>query len=391
MQVEKNEYFYTGTIRAHGHLWKLRVMPRRKISYNYDDEHVSISLVYADENSNTDPVVVAKTWIRTKTSNHEIPRHAFTKENSTSVYRNYSTRKDIIENDCNEAGTLTITLEIQVTTEKRSAWYPQLTSSSDTNNDIGTQLYNRTEYSDITFMIGQSKEEFYGHKCVLSVRARDLCELVVTEEESSSSSNNNCIVVLADVDEKAFREVFKFIYTGEVPKLKNDDDDDDDNENTIKSILRTANRFGVTELKLHMESILVDKFLIPSKAAGLLLFADSYICPLLKEESMNEFMTDSTAFMNSQDDWKKVQASPKLLTELLLYTHYGRTRYTPITINDGESSNGDDDTLDDVVDDFDVTSLRERLQMVNLTVDGSREMLVLRWKDYIRANDTGVW
>ena len=62
-----------------------------------------------------------------------------------------------------------------------------------------------------------------------------------------------------------------------------------------------------------------------------------------------------------------------------MYASSGRNSYASM-VDDG---NG---TIDDV-DDFDVTSLRERLQKVDLDVDGSREMLVDRWKNYLRAFD----
>merc|ERR1719491_806688 len=106
-------------------------------------------------------------------------------------WNNFGKRKDIIEKNCNDAGTWTITVELQVATEKRSVWYPQLTSCD------YTQLYESIETSDATVMAGT--KEFQLHKCVLAVRTRMLFELVLMEE-ASSSKNNNCIVVLADVD-----------------------------------------------------------------------------------------------------------------------------------------------------------------------------------------------
>jgi len=365
-EEQRDEYFYTGTIKAHGHLWKLKVLPRG-MQY-FDNEAVCIDLVYAGENVSTDPVVT-QACIRTQTDSEEIPRHeiskyAFSKELNSNAFscHNIATREDLIENDCNEAGTLTITVELQVATEQKSVWYPQLTHSSD---DIGTLLYNSPETSDITFIIGASKKEFFGHKCVLSVRARVWYDLVLTEASSSSSENNNNIcIVLADVDETAFEVLLTFVYYGVVPTFN----DDDDEEELAKLILLVANRFGVTELKLYAESILVEYFLVPSNAAALLLFADAYICPLLKEVAMDTYMTDSTTFMNAEDDWNKLQESSKLLTELLVYTNNERTRDSSAVV------------VDDV-DDLDVTSLRERLQRINLDVDGSREMLVQRWKE----------
>merc|ERR1712238_552806 len=138
---------------------------------------------------------------------------------------------------------------------------------------------------------------------------------------------------------------------------------------------------GVTELKLYAESVLIEKFLVPSKAAALLMFADSHNCALLKEGTMDTYMTDPQAV---DSDWTKLQESDKLLTELLLYKSSGgaggRKRYSTYVRNvDSKGAN----ILEDF-DDLDVTSLRERLQQVaKLSVDGSRSLLVLRWKSYL--------
>ena len=55
-------------------------------------------------------------------------------------------------------GTLTITVELQAGGHRTEigVGIHKLTHSSETNNIIGRQLYNCTEYSDITFMIGWS-------------------------------------------------------------------------------------------------------------------------------------------------------------------------------------------------------------------------------------------
>lgn len=85
---------------------------------------------------------------------------------------------------------------------------------------------------------------------------------------------------------------------------------------------------------------------------------------------------------SSKDDWTKLKESNDLLVELLVYATSGGKRYSSV-VDDG---NG---TIDDV-NDFDVTSLRERLQQqnVNIDVDGSREILVERWKDYLRSRSS---
>ena len=262
------------------------------------------------------------------------------------------------------------------------------------------------------------------------------------EEEagSNSSRRSRSAIVLSNVDEQAFEVLLKFIYTDAVPDLEKDYPTCNDinnstststnNRNTIsnknskhdtqvaaaavaaetetptyrgkaedmaKVILMVATKFGVTTLKLYMESYLVEKVaVIPAKIAGLLLFADSYSCGLLKEACMNVFVKHSTEIITmvrsgetptptttnttrtpnntKNTDWFQLQQSNELLTELLLYTTTGRKHYSSV-VEDGIG------TLQDA-EDYDVTSLRERLQKFQLDVDGSREILVQRWKTY---------
>lgn len=327
--------------------------------------------------------------------------------------------------------------------------------------NLGSHLYGNDETSDVTFIVGRKKTTFVAHKCILAVRARELYELVLIEESSLASSsssdddtNNNddddeeeesgsnssrssrSAIVLSNVDEQAFEVLLKFIYTDAVPDLEkdyptcNDTNNSTNNRNTIsnknskhdtqvavaaetetstnrrkaedmaKVILMVATKFGVTTLKLYMESYLVEKVaVIPAKIAGLLLFADSYSCGLLKEACMNAFVKHSTEIITmvksgetptptptttpttnttpnntKHTDWYQLQQSNELLTELLLYSTTGRKHYSSV-VEDGIG------TLQDA-EEYDVTSLRERLQKFQLDVDGSREILVQRWKTY---------
>ena len=387
-EEKRGEHLYTGVISAHGHPWKLLIYPRGCNESSPDTKYVSIFLHYAGSNTKTDSIL-AKATIWTKTANRQIRKHEYSKENRGLGRYNFFKREDIIHNKCNDAGTLILIVELQVA--NRSIWFPRLTHC----DNIGTELYRSTETSDVTFIVGtptstsnSMEKEFMVHKCILALRARDLYELVITEEESLSSGITTEIV-LNDVNESSFDAMMEFIYTGKVPSFDTTGSSGDDRYNkyydTATSILTTANRFGVMELKLYIESILIEKFLIPSTAAGLLLLADSHSCGLLKESSMNAYMVDSEAFMNDMDsnsnkNWKELQESTTLLTELLVYTNSGRKRYSYV-VDDGDGTSDD-------ADNFDITSLRERLQMVDLDVDGSREMLLERWKNHLHSSST---
>lgn len=164
-----------------------------------------------------------------------------------------------------------------------------------------------------------------------------------------------------------FETLLQFAYIGKEPEF-NDDDDDDSDEEIAKSILITADRFGCTGLKLYMESVMVEKYLVPSNVAAIILLADSHVCALMKEAATNMYVKDSKPVVESKDDWSKLKEPKDLLVELLVYatsSSSGPRKYSSV-LND--------------------TSLRERLQKVGLDVDGSREYLLELWKNYVRAN-----
>jgi len=383
---EAGECIITDSVNAHGGLWKLSIYPRGRTES--DTGYVYIYMFFKGVDNESDPPDV-KAMIRTKTISRELEKS--TNKRLVGCHK-FSTRNDIIENDCNDDGTLTITVEIEIATEKKPVWFPRLLKhGGDNNNSISAQLYRSIEKtSDVTVVVvgNTSRKEFKVHKCILELRAKSLYELILTEEESNNNNNNNnnnnedgnddTIITLPDTEEKAFEAFLEFAYTGKEPELNKDDDNDD--EDIAKSILDAANRFGCTDLKLYIESVLVEKFLVASNTAALLLLSDSYSCALLKEAAMNVYIKDTKTVIESKADWTKLTESNDLLLELLLYATTGHKKYSSV-VDDG------DGTLDDV-DDFDVTSLRERLEKVNLDVDGSRQILVERWKNYLRpAND----
>ena len=239
-----------------------------------------------------------------------------------------------------------------------SVWYPQSTLF----NHIGTRLFRSNKESDVAFTVGSSGKLFKAHKCVLALSSTTLYELVLTKSNDDNEESHGINITLADIDETVFEKILKFIYTGECPDISRYD------EESVKDIFLTANRLDCTGLKLYAESVLIEKHLVSSNAAEMILFADSHSCALLKEASMNEYATDPKIVMASEGGWSKLTESKDLIIELLVYIKLDRKTYSSVA---NSSPLEDLDTLD-------VTSLRERLQMANLDCDGSREMLVKR-------------
>ena len=120
-EEKRGECIYTGAINAHGHPWKLGIFPRGINDPATDAEYVTLGLKYVGENTKTDPVV-AKAIILTKTDNTHLPIHEYSKDKGPFGINDFSKREDLIANDCNDAGTLTIKLK----DEKNSSKYGHL-------------------------------------------------------------------------------------------------------------------------------------------------------------------------------------------------------------------------------------------------------------------------
>ena len=263
LEHKKGESLITKSIAVHGHSWRVRVYPRGCKSSKNDTEYVSIGLIYSGLT-----MAFAKVMIITKSSEEGWQDFAkfsiFT--NKCWGFDNYSTRNNIIRKDLTKDGTLTIRVEITMTTGKPTVWFPTVSNSlnnviekriytSDRDlfkatcrNAIGSSLYRSIEKTyDVTFLVGPSRKEMHAHKAVLAVKARDLFELIETEEESASSSSlmKDTVIVLQDIDTTAFEALVRFCYSERVPlsyirKATNDNE----NEAKAKNLLVVANRFG---------------------------------------------------------------------------------------------------------------------------------------------------
>jgi len=134
--------------------------------------------------------------------------------------------------------------------------------------------------------------------------------------------------------------------------------------NKVTEFLIAADCYSCVDLKLYVESILVDKYLAGGNAAELLILADSHSCALLKEAATKTFVADPEAAKQA-DGWSNVKESNGLLTELL-----------DAATSSKKESKGDD------VDQLSVSALRMELDEANLELDWSREILISRLKSH---------
>mmetsp|Transcript_28637 Transcript_28637/g.30781 ORF Transcript_28637/g.30781 Transcript_28637/m.30781 type:complete len:208 (-) Transcript_28637:307-930(-) len=195
-------------------------------------------------------------------------------------------------------------------------------------------------------------------------------------KDNNNNTNEDRVIVvpIPNMESDIFEGVLKFIYCVEKPTIE-------DKATAIKYLL-AANRLGVVDLKMFVESLIVEKFLDTSNAAEMLVLADSHSCPLLKEASMKWYDTDTNAVMKS-DGWSNIVESNRLLHELLQFGNKVKQQQQSSTGSDNHNYNvvGIDD-----VTNLDVTSLRERLLEADLDIDGNQEILIQRLKDHISSS-----
>merc|ERR1712194_254549 len=154
-----------------------------------------------------------------------------------------------------------------------------------------------------------------------------------------------------------------------------------------------ADRFCLTNLKLYVESIIVDKFATTSTAASLLLFADSHSCALLKEAAMDLCASDPSSVMRTPC-WSLLKESETILSELSKHVHTGYRQNFHVCNGNYTQSHGSNRAVassdtksgrhknSDNLDRLDVFSIREQLAKRGFNVDGSRVALLTRLRSF---------
>lgn len=173
--------------------------------------------------------------------------------------------------------------------------------------------------------------------------------------EIAKECDNDVPVPIHSIRGEIFKSVLDFVYTVKTPKIESED--------IAIELLAAADCYDCVDLKIYVESVLVDKFLTAGNTAALLILADSHSCALLKEAATNLFLADTDTVKNTSD-WSKIKESPRLLVELL------------------DSLTGSNK------DHMDVATLRGELQEADLELDGSRDILVDRLKTHRQGQVT---
>ena len=230
--------------------------------------------------------------------------------------------------------------------KKRKVWYPKNLEQQRFLVDI-YQDATSSETSDVVFSVGGN--DYHVHKLVLSVRCKKLYEFV-------KDCTHSMPIPIDSTRKEVFKCILDFVYTVKLPCINDKD--------FAMEVLIAADIYECVQLKLYVESVLVDKMITPGNAAELFLFADAHSCALLREKAMNIFVAN-IATVKKTADWSKIKTNNRLLLEV-----FEAVTSVPNSTND-------------------VTSLREQLEAENLELDGSYKMLAERLKEHERKSNLG--
>ena len=345
---KRGKKLHTPTLQSHGHGWFLEIYPQGCCKSDESITYVSIYLNRSDAGEGTTTPVMAKFTIELSPSFSKLFSVIFSGNTKNWGLPDFAKRADVLSSCVDTYGTLVIDVHLQIYTEKKRIWYPKVINNSDS---LGRELLESSAEADITFVVGDEEGKILAHKSILCLRSPVLYGI------AQSTTSHDEEVLIPDISGSTFKILLEFIYVGTLPK-SNDVE-------TSKTILVGADRFGLVQLKLQIESEITAKFLDAGNAAELLLFADGHSCPLLKEACM-KLHGENQIETQTSPEWPKVMEASNLLAELFFFvTSQKRTPQHP--------------------DDFDnmpVHTLREKLEFLGLDLDGTREMLVERLRDH---------
>ena len=362
LKEERGDSVYTPPLEAFGYLWRVVLYPRGNNDSSSETGYISCYLQYVGD-VNYKPA--AKYSFRCKDCCYECETRVFDDNRKMLGLSSYLKRKEVLEQCLEADGSLVIDVDLQITADSKRVWYPKKLQ----REEILVQSYSDSSNttSDIVFVV--EGMDYQAHTMILSLRAKTLYEL--SKEQYITSDDDQPRVPLSHIKGETFRKILEYIYTvNTTPKI--------DNEASATELLLAADRFDCTQLKLYVESTIVDNFITLNNTAAMMVLGDSHSCALLKEAAMNMYASDPIAVQESEG-WPRVEESQRLTMEILKSVSLKLTQS-----KNGETTNNStiQGNAAATIEHLDVSSLREQLQDKRLDLDGSREILVERLKSW---------
>lgn len=187
-------------------------------------------------------------------------------------------------------GNLILLCEIRVHDINK---FVHASSGSNPECDLGHQLGSLLEsaaLSDVTLVVGDKKLK--AHKIILS--ARSPVFKAMFQHDTKENKENR--VVISDCDPDVVEAMLKFIYTGDVPKLKE----------MTHNLFIIADKYQLERLKKMCEGALWEKLDVEN-AADTLVLAATHNLVQLKRSSIR-FITGHISEVMKTEGWGSLKA-----------------------------------------------------------------------------------
>ena len=161
------------------------------------------------------------------------------------------------------------------------------------------KLFNDDSDADLQFKVGE--DIIHGPKLIFKMNCEVLYDFCKDEIDQP--------IELNDIKPDIFEIVRRYIYEGGLS--------DSLNIASRKEFIAATDKFGVSELKLKMEKILIDDCIFDdNNVSEWPLFSDSMTLLLLKEYYQSYFVARASYLLES-DHCDELKESPKVLIELM--------------------------------------------------------------------------
>eukprot|EP00730_Choanoeca_flexa_P016894 TRINITY_DN8065_c0_g1_i1.p1 TRINITY_DN8065_c0_g1~~TRINITY_DN8065_c0_g1_i1.p1 ORF type:complete len:282 (+),score=72.93 TRINITY_DN8065_c0_g1_i1:86-931(+) len=123
---------------------------------------------------------------------------------------------------------------------------------------------NDTEFSDITFIVGETREKIHAHRMILSARC-EVFRAMFAEQKSQASKrdggkrNDHVPLVLPDVRPSVFLAVIEYIYSNSCTL----------NSSTVVDVLASAIEYGLDGLASCCSNYIVDNLTVDTACSAM--------------------------------------------------------------------------------------------------------------------------
>ena len=168
--------------------------------------------------------------------------------------------------------------------------------------DDYVELFESAEFADVTFLVGEKKEEVKAHKSILSARSSYFRGLFKAKMQESASNQ----IEVPDVRPAVFRAVLRFVYGGRSEEEEFD---------IVADMIVAADKYGLDDLKHDCEQYL-RRTLFVEDVVDAFILSKRHNCPGLLKDAKALFEPYAGVLREDEANRSKLTNNPDLFLPL---------------------------------------------------------------------------